>query len=172
MIKLLALFLAMLCGCGYTTRGLIQTEKNIVIAPVINNISVSDEGRRYSNFTSYPILLEKRLTNAIADKFNIDGHIKVTTNQANALGLSCAINEYKRETTRYDNADNVEEQRLRLHVQMKLTNPKGEIIREKKVVGETSYFLTGANSMTETTAQGKLVDDTARRIMEAVVEEW
>jgi len=45
-------------------------------------------------------------------------------------------------------------------------------VKEKEVVGETTFFLTGASQKTETAAQVDLVDDTARRITEAVVEDW
>jgi len=172
MNKSLVLFFVLLSGCGYTTRGFIQTEKNIVITPVINNIKITPEGRRYSNFTTYPILIEKRLTNVLVNKFNIDGHLRVSENKADALKLSCVINDYKRETTRYTNTDDVEEQKLRLTVHMKLINYKDEVIKEKDVVGETSYFLSGLNSISESSAQDKLIDDTTRRIVEAVIEEW
>lgn len=172
MIKLLILFSIVLGGCGYTTRGLVQSEKNIAIAPVINNIKIAQESRRYSNFTTYPVLIEKRLTNVLVNKFNIDGHLRVSDSEVDTLKLSCVINEYKRETTRYTNAEDIKEQKLRLYVHMKLINSQGETVKEKDVVGETSYFLTGANSMSESAAQGLLIDDTARRIMEAVVEEW
>ncbi|MDP2924173.1 MAG: LPS assembly lipoprotein LptE [Candidatus Omnitrophota bacterium] len=172
MIRLLILIFIILNGCGYTTRGFVYSEKNIAIAPVVNNISITSEDRKYSTFTSYPVLLENRVTNALRNKFNIDGHLKVVGDEVDALRLTCAINEYKREVTRYTNTDDVKEQRLRLAVHMKLTNPKGEVTKEKDVVGETSYFLTGANSMSESAAQDKLIDDTTRRILEAVIEEW
>ena len=55
---------------------------------------------------------------------------------------------------------------------MKLINYKDEVIKEKDVVGETSYFLSGLNSISESSAQDKLIDDTTRRIVEAVIEEW
>jgi outer membrane lipopolysaccharide assembly protein LptE/RlpB len=172
MKKLVILFFIILSGCGYTTRGLIQSEKNIVITPVVNNISITPEGRRYSDFTTYPILIEKKLTNVITNKFNIDGHLKVSDSQKDALKLSCVVTDYKRETTRYTNTEDVKEQKLRLTVHMKLINAQDQTIKEKDVVGETSYFLSGLNSMTETNAQDELIEDTARRIVEAVIEEW
>jgi hypothetical protein len=47
------------------------------------------------------------------------------------------------------------------------------VLKEKDIIGEMeSYFLSGPNSISESAAQDKLVDDAARRIMEAVVEEW
>jgi outer membrane lipopolysaccharide assembly protein LptE/RlpB len=168
---LIALFI-ILGGCGYTTRGFVYSERNIFIAPVKNNISLTSDNREYSTFTSYPVLLENRLTNKIVNKFNVDGHLRVSSENPKALKLICAINNYNRETTRYNNSDDVKEQRLRLTVHMKLIDSKGEIAKEKDVTGETSYFLTGPNSITEAAAQDKLIDDTARRIIEAVIEEW
>jgi hypothetical protein len=55
---------------------------------------------------------------------------------------------------------------------MKLLDQNGKIIKERDIVGETTFFLIGPNSISETTAQENLVDDTARRTLEAVIEEW
>jgi outer membrane lipopolysaccharide assembly protein LptE/RlpB len=172
MKKLLVLSLILLCACGYTTRGFVYSSDKIFIAPSVNKINITSENRRYSNFTVYPILLEQRLTNKIINRFNVDGHLKVVSKAENALKLTSEITAYTKEAMRYDASEDVKEQRLRLHVKIKVFNPEGGIIKEKDVVGETSFFLTGPNSVSETTAQGDLVDDTSRRILEAVVEEW
>ncbi|UCC95131.1 MAG: hypothetical protein JSW40_10070 [Candidatus Omnitrophota bacterium] len=161
-----------LCGCGYTTRGFLYEEDEIVIIPVVNKINITSEGRRFSQYTTFPILLEKQLTNALINKFNIDGHLKVTRRKEEALELLCTITDYRRETLRYTDSDDVKEQRLRLHVHMKLSDFDGEILQEKNVVGETEFFLSGPHSKSEAAAQVELVDDAARRIVEAVIEEW
>lgn len=172
MKRFLVLLLFIAVGCGYTTRGFVYSEDTIIIKPVINNINIASESRKYSDYTSFPILIENRLTNEIVSKFNIDGNLKVVSEDPNALMLVCTVNDYSRDTLRYNDSDQVSEQRLRLHVHIKLTSGSGEVLKDKGVVGETEYYLTGANQKSESAAQLDLINDTARRIAEAVTEEW
>lgn len=172
MKKILILVFILLCGCGYTTRGFVYSSNKIFISPAVNKISITSEDRRYSTFTVYPVLLEQRLTNKIINKFNIDGHLKVVSKEEGALKLNSEITEYTKEVMRYSDSESVKEQRLRLHVKMKLLNQDGSVIKEREIVGETSFFLTGPSSISEATAQENLIDDTSRRILEVVVEEW
>ncbi|MCK5289104.1 MAG: hypothetical protein KAJ14_10480, partial [Candidatus Omnitrophica bacterium] len=94
----------------------------------------------------------------------------VVNNDNEALKLICEITDYKKEALSYskENRDEVSEQRLRLYVKIKLVDVSGEILKDKIIVGETTYFLTGS----ETAAQEDLIEDTARRVLESVVEEW
>jgi len=152
--------------------GFVYQEDRIYIRPVINKISITQEDRVYSSYTSYPILLEKRLTNVLVNKFNIDGHLKVAGEDLDALILECEVRDYKKEALRYADNDAVTEQRLRLTVHMILRDKDNNIIKEREIIGETSYFLSGSLMKSEASAQADLVDDTARRILEAVVEDW
>ena len=172
MKKFLVLLLFIIVGCGYTTRGFVYVEDTIIIKPVINKIDITSESRKYSDYTSFPILIENRLTNEIVSKFNIDGNLKVVSEDPNALKLVCTVNDYNRDTLCYTDSDAVSEQRLRLNVHIKLTSGDGKVLKEKNVVGETEYYLTGANSKSESAAQLDLINDAARRITEAVTEEW
>jgi len=173
MKNFLVLLLLIMVGCGYTTRGFIYAEDTIIIRPVINKVDITSESRKYSDYTSFPILIENRLTNEIISKFNIEGNLKVVSEDPNALKLICTVNDYSRETLRYtEGSDEVEEQRLRLSVHMKLTSGEGKVLQDRVVLGETTYYLTGANQKSESAAQVDLIDDTARRICEAVTEAW
>ncbi len=176
MIKYLSVLLIfILVGCGYTTSGFVSVyeEDSIIIEPAVNDIDITSETRKFAGYTTFPILIENKLTNEIINKFNIDGHFKVVSQGPNALRLSCVVTDYTKETLRYEEEDDdVEEQRLRLYTQVKLLSSSGEILKHEQVVGETTYFLTGAQSKSETSAQIDLVDDTARRISEAVIEAW
>ena len=167
-IVLLLIFI--FAGCGYTTRGFIYETSKILIEPITNKIDITSEDRKYSGYTTYPILIENRLTNKIVHKFNIDGNLKVVNNDIEALKLICEITDYKKQALSYskENRDEVSEQRLRLYVKIKLVDVSGEILKDKIIVGETTYFLTGS----ETAAQEDLIEDTARRVLESVVEEW
>ena len=172
MKNVLVLLLLIVVGCGYTIRGFVYDENTIIIKPVINKINITSESRKYSDYTSFPILIENRLTNEIVSQFNIDGNLKVVSEDPNALKLVSTVKDYSRETLRYTDSDAVSEQRLRLHAHIKLTSGDGKVLKDKSVVGETTYYLTGANQKSESAAQVDLINDTARRICEAVTEEW
>ncbi len=167
-----ALLALAVIGCGYTTRSFTYDGNAILISPVVNKIDITSETRKYSNYTTYPILLENRLTNEIVTQFNIDGGLKVVNDDPEALKLSCTITDYKKETMRYTESDDVKEQRLRLFVQVILVGKDAAELKNKNITGETSFFLTGPNQKSESAAQMDLIEDTARRIVEAVVEEW
>lgn len=171
----IALLVLALAGCGYTTSGFVSVyeEESIIIKPAVNKINITSETREFAGYTTFPILIENKLTNGIINKFNIDGHFKVVSQGPNALELSCVVTDYTRETLRYKTSDDdVEEQRLRLYAQIKLVSSSGEVLKEEQVVGETTYFLIGAKAKSETAAQVDLVDDTARRVSEAIIEAW
>lgn len=161
-----------LSACGYSTKGFFYSEKKIYIRPIENKIDITSESRRNSNYTVSPILLEKRLTNKVIRKFNVYGYLKVVNDEDEALRLTCQIDNYDKETLRYTDEKDVQEQRLRLSVSMKLVDAQGEVLQNRQIVGETSYYLSGAQQKTEESAQDDLIEDTARRILEAIIEEW
>ncbi|MFO8053095.1 MAG: LPS assembly lipoprotein LptE [Candidatus Omnitrophota bacterium] len=170
--KLLLVLLIALAGCGYSTKGYKYKEDKIRIKPVVNKIDISSENRKYSGYTAYPKLIEDRLTNKLVSEFNIQGGLNVVSKSEGALRLECQVVDYKRQTLRYTDSDDPQEQRLRLQVKMKLVDSEENVVQEKNIVGQTSFFLTGSNSKSEVAAQIELIDDTARRINEAVVETW
>jgi hypothetical protein len=170
MIKIILVFL-MLTGCGYTTRLAVREEK-IYIKPALNDISIAFEERAYSEYTSYPLLIEKRLTNTLISEFNIRGAFKVGSEDEASLRLECRIFDYKKESLRYSASDDITEQRLRLYTTIKLFDHDDQVVEEKTIVGDTTYFLTGSYAKSESAAIGDLIEDTARRIVEAVSEEW
>ena len=169
-VLLSAIFL--LAGCGYTTHSVIFAEKYIFIQSVTNDIKIATEGNKYENRKTYPRLVENELTSALVQGFNTDGQLKVAREEAGALKLVCAVKDYRKDTLRSTTTNDVVEQRIQLEVWMKLTSSSGKTIKDEGVIGETTYFLSGPNQKTEVAAQGDLVDDTARRIVEGVVENW
>ena len=169
---LLFLYLVSILGCGYTTRGFQYEGDSIIIEPVVNKINITNETRKYSNYKSYPILIENKLTNELVNKFNNDGGLKVTSVDPQALVLTCLVVDYDKDSLSYDDDDGIEEQRLRLKVKVTLANPDGELLIVRTVTGESTYYLEGAKAISETAAQVELIDDAARRILELVVEDW
>jgi len=167
---LAAIFL--LAGCGYSAHSVTFEEKSIFIKPVTNDIKIATEGNRYDQRKTYPRLIENELTSSLVSGFNTDGQLKAVNNETGALKLICVVKDYRKDTLRQTNTNDVVEQRIQLEVAMKLYDSKDAVVKDKTVVGETTYFLSGPNQKTEVAAQGDLVDDTARRITEAVVENW
>lgn len=169
---LISLFLISFNGCGYATRGYLYKENKIFVLPVVNKMNITTEGRRYSNYRTYPVLLERKLTNKIIDKFNVDGHLEVVTRSKDALTLNSVIKDYRKETTRYTDDNTVKEQRLWLDVEVRLVDPEEKVLRETTVSGMTSFYLIGEHAKTEGEAQEDLVADAARRIVEVVIDNW
>lgn len=170
MKKLFFIVFLLVVGCGYTTKAFMGTG-TIYVKPVENNIQITQEKRAYSDYQSYPILIEKQLTNAIVDEFRIRSNYTITSDHVGANTLECSITDYKQEALRYDDFDDVSEQRLRLHVKFKYSNKEG-ILKERTIVGEASYHLEGSYAKSESEAFEELIEDTARRIVEAIADDW
>lgn len=168
MIKVTLLVLFFFSGCGYSTRGYRYKESSIRIVPAVNKITVASEARRYTGYTSYPALIEEALTNRLVSEFNIRSNLAVVSEAENSLVLECEITNYRQTTLQYTSSDDPDEQRLRLYVKIKLTDSTGQVLRQRTVVGQTTYYLFES----ESAAQGDLVADTARRITEAVIDVW
>lgn len=163
-----------IAGCGYTTRGFIFKEKNIFISPIINNANVMNQESNAIDSAGYPVLLEKKLTNNVVAKFNADGNLRVSNDQGEGtLNLYCAIKDYRKESVRYNSTDStIQEQELDLDVSVKLIDPLNKTLVDANVTGKTSYFLSGSQAKTESSAQDDLVDDAGKRILDAVSEQW
>jgi outer membrane lipopolysaccharide assembly protein LptE/RlpB len=171
-LQAVLLAITLLAGCGYSVHSITFDEKAIFIKSVTNEIKIATEGNKYENRKTYPRLIENELTSALVAGFNTDGQLKVVNYETGALKLACVVKDYRKDTLRSTTTNDVIEQRIQLEVSMKLFDSNGKVIKDKEVVGETTYFLSGANQKTEVAAQGDLVDDTARRVTEAVVENW
>lgn len=170
--KIFLVFAVLFTGCGYSTQSYRYKENRIRISPVVNSIRVSSEERQHASHGAYPALIEDRLTSRLVSEFNIRSNLEVVSRIEGALRLDCEVIDYRRQTLRYTDSDDPREQRLRLHVKMELTDSQGELLKERVVVGQTTFYLDGPQSRSERAAQHDLVEDTARRITEAVVEAW
>jgi len=167
------LFVLFFTGCGYTTQSLLNSEyKTVYISPVVNKIQFTGESQEYSKFRSVPPLLADRLTKSLISMFNLDGHLKTVKEGVSDLTLSCEINDYVRDTLRYDDNNNVEEYRLKLYLTYSLTDNRGELKDKKSIVADIEYSLTGSAAKSEASALNDLVDDASRRVVEDIIEAW
>lgn len=171
MRKIIICFLCLLCGCGYAIRDYVN-KGSLYIKPAVNDISIASEKNVYSGYTSYPVLIEKKFTNELIHKFNVRGSYSITGDQFDAFTLECRIYDYKTSGLRYTDSDDVTEQRLYLYVQVSLYDQQGALLETYDVLGETTYFLSGPYAVSEEQAIGDLIDDTARRVVDAVSDDW
>ncbi len=167
------LFLA--AGCGYTTRSLLPPSiKTIRIDNIKNDIQVTAEQSNQRMYRGYRPGMEVDLTRAIINKFLLDGTLKVAAESNADLVLKTDLIDFKRDALRYSSSDDIEEYRVKLVVNMELTNTKtGNVMwKERGFAGETTYRTNGVLAKTETTAVNDAIDDLARRIVERTVEAW
>lgn len=165
-------FLFLFAGCGYTTRGFVYETNKITISPIVNKINIATQDRSGSDYASYPVLLEKRLTNNLINAFNIDGSLKIVNSSYDAMKLVCEVTDYRKTAVMHSDNDDVQEQKLKLAVNIKLYDKNDVLIKIRVINGEAEHYLTGAKSTSESAAQNDLLDDTSRRILEAVVDAW
>lgn len=171
MKKVYLFIICVLWGCGYTTRVFVGNE-NIYVKPVVNEIGITSEERAYSGYVSFPLLIEKKLTSALVRTFNVRGAYKVTADAADVFTLESRIYDYKKETLRYSDSDEVTEQKLRLYLHLSLYDQEDNVIKTADIAGETTYFLSGPYAVSESKAIEELIDDTARRAVDAVSQDW
>jgi len=164
-----------LAACGYTTRSLIaQKFKTIYIEPVVNKIDITREADSANKYKIYRPMLETDLTNALVNRFLIDGNLRPTNKESADLVLRSELVEFRRDPLRYTEDDEVEEYRINLVVDVSLMNnrenkPSWE---EKSFTGDTTYFTMGLQAKSEEQAINNAISDLARRIVERTVEEW
>jgi hypothetical protein len=167
--------LFILSGCGYTTRSLLPSNiKSIRIDNFKNDIKITAEQSNVRMYRGYRPGMEVDITRAVISKFLLDGSLRVT-NEANAdIILTGNLIDFKRDALRYDANDNVEEYRIKLIVNMELTNVKTGVVmwRESGFAGETTYRTSGSLAASESTAVANAVEDLAIRIVDRTVEAW
>ncbi len=174
MIRHLAIVLALLCsgmtGCGYTTRStFIDQYRSVHVAPFDNSIDFTSENRRSFYFP----LIEVKARNQVMDRFLFDGNLRVTESEDADLIIEGELRDYTRGALRYTDDDDVQEYRVQVFADVTLKeNAGGKVLWRKRVVGESTYFVSGSLATTESAALEDAVQDLARRIVEQVIEYW
>jgi len=169
---ILALFAS---GCGYTTHSLLPTEyKTICVDNVKNSINVTAEQNNLRMYRGYRPGMEVDVTKAIIDRFLFDGNLKVSEEGKADLILKSELIDFKRDALRYDANDNVEEYRIKLIVNMDLSDAKtGNVLwKESGFAGEATYRTSGSLAESESASVKETISDLARRIVERTVEAW
>ncbi len=165
------LLLTTFLGCGYTFHSNLPSYmKNIYVENFKNRIEFTKNERDSS---SYFPGLENDIVEAVENRFVLEGSLQLSDDkEMSDIVLTGNLVNYIKQPLRYD-GDNVEEYRLSIVIDCKVEDlEKNEIVWEDKVIGDTTYFLTGALAKTETEAVGEAVDDLARRVVEKTVVQW
>lgn len=172
-VFIFSVVLSLVAGCGYTTRGFIDPRyKTVYVRPAVNDIEITGETQENDKFRSIPPLLENYLTSSLLDRFNLDGILKVVEESKADLLVETTLKDYYRESIRYNDDDDIEEQRIKLIYEFSLFGSDGALIKTKRIVANEKFATTGANARTEESALDDLMDDAARRLVEDIVEAW
>ena len=174
-ILLTIILLSFIAGCGYTTRSLLPANfKSIYVGNFINKVNLTAEQSNMRMYRGYRPGMEVDVTKAVIDRFIFDGNFKVASQDNSSLVLKGELTDFKRDALRYDANDNVEEYRIKLIVNLELTDVKtGKAVwTEKGFSGETTYRTGGSLMKTEAAAVKEATGDLARRVVERTVEEW
>jgi hypothetical protein len=158
-------------GCGYSARSALSSSlKTIHVELFDNQVDFTSEGQR----NVYLPLLEVKVRNAIVDRFQFDGNLKIAKGDNADLVLKGSLTSYERDALRYTDADDVEEYRVRVVVSLVLLKSGQEEPRwtEPSFGGEATYFVTGASATSEDSAVVEAMEDLARRIVERTIEDW
>ncbi len=171
---LFAVCLLALTGCGYSSQSLLpSTVKSVHVAPVVNAINLSAEISDQDQFRVYRPGLEVDLTNAIINRFIFDGNLKVASKPKADSVVEARLVRYSREALRYTEADDVQEYRLSVELDVVVRTQADDIVLWKQnVIGDTTFFLSGARAASEDEAVAKAVEDVARRVVEKTIEIW
>lgn len=158
-------------GCGYTFHSNLPSHLNkVYIENFSNKIEFTKDSPGYS---SYFPGLENDITESVEERFVFEGSLSLADNVEVAdIVLTGELIDYVKQPLRYT-GDDIEEYRLSVVVNCKVKDSeKDEIMWEDRIVGDTTYFVQGTLTKTETEAVDDAVEDLARRIVEKTVIQW
>jgi outer membrane lipopolysaccharide assembly protein LptE/RlpB len=161
-------------GCGYTTQSLLPSNlKTIYVENFTNKIKVAAESSDDRMYRGYRPGMELEVSRAIRNKFVSDGNLKVANASDADLVLKGELVDYRNEALRYDRNNNVTEFRIRMVVNMEMTNKDGKVRWQATgFAGEWLYTTTGPLARSESSAIIDAEADLARRVVERTIEEW
>jgi len=167
-----------LSSCGYSIRSLSYSRNTkIYVKPFENKVdlNIADEYSDRYPYKLYRHRLETKITDAVINRYLLDGYLKVVSNEAGAdLVMNGELTNYEKQPLRYDDQSNIEEYRANLIVNITLRDTKKDVLlwQENGFVGYSEFFTTGGQAKSEDAAIDDAVEDLARRIIERTVEDW
>ncbi len=164
------LMLAM-TGCGYTTGSLLPSKyRTIAVEPFQNKVNNLQE----TDNLLYVPLLESKVRTAIIDRFVFDGNLRIADPDKANLVLSGDLIGIEQSTLRQDTNLNVQEYQIRIIVSLVMKDREtGKVLwKEPSFAGETTYFLSGTQAMSQSAAIDAALTDLATRAVERTIENW
>jgi len=175
LLLLLCAFIPVSGGCGYSTKSMLPAGMDTIhVGNFSNEVDPASEvSDRRANFAYRPGL-EVDITRAVITGFIRDRHIMIESEKKAKMLLKGSLEDYRFFPLSYDKGDGVVELRIEIVVNLELVdNATGKLMwQQKGFMGQTTYSLTGPNSVTEGEATRRAVNDLADRIVELVVEPW
>ena len=161
----------LLSGCGYTTGSLLPSNyRTVAIEPFKNKVGYLNENTR----GLYVPLLENKVHDNVASRFQFDGHLKVVPAGRADLVLKGELTGFDREELRLTDNQDVQEYRLRITVAITLVDQTTDkpVWEEPSFSGEATYFVSGPQAKSESAALDDALTDLSRRIVERTLENW
>lgn len=155
-------------GCGYTrTQQLPRNIKTIYVETVRNQIPVE-------NVYAYVPGLEMDITNALIQRFQRDGNLRVVPKEEADALLQTILIGLEQEGLRFTSLESVEEFRMFIVVAVRLVdNRTGEVIwEEPNVTGDAEYFVSDVRSLAREEAAQRAVKRLAKNVVDRIVEDW
>jgi hypothetical protein len=118
--------------------------------------------------------MEVDLTKEVVRQYQFTGLLRPSTVDRADTRLEGALVAFRRDPLRYDAAQQVEEWRLNIVVDLKFHDQKSRKLLWEVAgfTGDTTYFALGPNAESEDRALDRAITDLARRIVERTVEDW
>jgi hypothetical protein len=118
--------------------------------------------------------MEVAIANEIRDRYLFDGNLKIASKEKADLILKGELIHYDRDALRFTESDTVQEFRIYVSVNMIMKDTVKEEIKwiENGFSGETTYFIEGPQSISESEAVQAAIEDLARRVVERTIEDW
>lgn len=158
-----------LCGgCGYTYKSTVLHNIKTIAVPTFKN-ALSER-----NADTYSAGLDVDVTNAVIDRFNYDGSLKVVSPDKADVILEGTLTAFNQDTIRYGGHGDVKEYRLFIGVDLSLVDARTGTVMwtEKNFRGRTEYIRSSSGSISERAAVKAAREDLAKKIVDRVVEDW
>jgi len=122
----------------------------------------------------YVPLLEIKVRTAIINRFQLDGHLRLSNSNKSDLVLKGDLIGFERDDLRTTSTQDVEEFRIRVIVSLTMMDTAtGQVYwTEPSFAGEATYFTTGPLTRSESAALNDALTDLSRRVIERTIENW
>lgn len=170
------LLLALLSGCGYTTKANLPANiRTLYVKPFANKIDISDEVTEGTSYRTFIPALEVEVTEAVIDRYHFDGNLKIVKEDTADARLTGELISFTRQPLRYTESQDVEEYRLLIEAKVALRDLKNNTVMWEEIItnrGHDTYFVTGPQAESEQSALIEAINDLAKNIVDKTVEGW